>query len=438
MRISIFMEIPVPRPWEEDTERQAFQEHLEQVALADEIGLSTVWLTEHHFLEEYCHASAPEIFLAAASQRTQRIRLGHGIVHMPPNINHPARVAERISTLDLVSNGRVEFGTGESSSVAELGGFQVDPGKKREMWFEAMKVALGCMCDTPFAGFKGQFVDMPPRNVIPKPVQKPHPPVWIACTRRSTVTLAAQSGIGCLSFSHQGPEPFADIVAEYYSILESDACVPMARAVNANVLSTVGGMICTDSEEQGVKILGNRARFFGYGIGHYYLGDQHQPGATNLWEMYQKGMAEDTIPGSEERDRSLVGPPAKLRDYLGKFEEIGADEVMFLLPPVAHEDLMESLARFGRDVMPEFLERDELAAAKKAKRLEPIIEAAMARRPPDPVVDPEYEFGGIATAWESQAPVQEIVEAMSQVVIDPRYREEPNSPVEPNKLEERS
>jgi alkanesulfonate monooxygenase SsuD/methylene tetrahydromethanopterin reductase-like flavin-dependent oxidoreductase (luciferase family) len=423
MRISLFMEIPVPRPWTADSERQAFQEHLEQVELADKIGISTVWVTEHHFLEEYCHASAPEIFLAAASQRTERIRLGHGIMHLPPNINHPARVAERVATLDLVSNGRVEFGTGESSSVAELDGFQVDPGKKREMWTEAIQVVLGCMCDTPFAGFKGEFVDMPPRNVVPKPLQTPHPPVWIACTRRSTVGLAARSGIGCLSFSHQGPGPFKEIVDEYYSVLESSECVPLARAVNANVLSTVGGMICADTEDQAIAMLGNTARFFGYGIGHYYLGDQHKPGATDLWANYEKGMADDTIPGSVDRDRRLVGPPEKLRDYLKAFEDIGADEVMFLAPPIAHADLMASLEKFGRDVLPEFIERDEKAAQAKAKRLEPIIEAAMARRPPDPQVDPAYEFGGIAAAWDNQTPVSEIIEAMSQVQVDQKYAE---------------
>jgi alkanesulfonate monooxygenase SsuD/methylene tetrahydromethanopterin reductase-like flavin-dependent oxidoreductase (luciferase family) len=400
---------------------QAFHEHLEQLELADKIGLNTVWVTEHHFLEEYCHASAPEIFLAAASQRTSRIRLGFGIMHLPPGINHPARVAERIATLDLLSRGRVEFGTGESSSVAELGGFVIDPGKKREMWTEALQVALGCMCDTPFAGFSGDFVTMPPRNVVPKPLQKPHPPVWVACTSRRTVSVAALGGIGCLSFSHQGPEPFADIVREYYGLLESDECIPIARAMNPNVLSVSGGMICGPDDDRAARILGNTARFFNYGIGHYYLGDQHKPGVTNLRESYDKGMADDTIPGSRDQDLSMVGSPKKIREYFRAWEDTGADEVMFLLPPVRHEDLMDSLEHFGKHVLPEFLERDEIAAARKAQRMEPIVERAMARRPADPEVDPDYEFGGIASAWDTKAPVGEIVEAMSQVVVEEKY-----------------
>jgi len=158
------------------------------------------WLTEHHFLEEYCHSTAPEIFLAAASQRTKDIRLGFGIMHLPPAVNHPARVAERVSTLDLISNGRVEFGTGESSSVGELGGFGIDPADKRTMWEEALEVSIRCMIEEPFTGFKGQHIEMPPRNVVPKPLQKPHPPVWVACTRPASVQMAAQRGLVRVEF----------------------------------------------------------------------------------------------------------------------------------------------------------------------------------------------------------------------------------------------
>ncbi|MEY2476088.1 MAG: hypothetical protein QOG87_1403, partial [Actinomycetota bacterium] len=152
MKFGIFYEHQLPRPWEEDDERQLIQDALDQVELADKLGFDVVWEVEHHFLEEYSHSSAPEVFLAAASQRTKNIRLGHGIVQTPPAFNHPARVAERIATLDLVSNGRVEFGTGESSSEAELAGFGIDPMYKRDMWLEGLEVAIRCMTEAPFTG----------------------------------------------------------------------------------------------------------------------------------------------------------------------------------------------------------------------------------------------------------------------------------------------
>src|ERR1700731_735732 len=138
MRFGIFYEHQLPRPWSERSEADLLRDALEQVELADRVGLDYVWEVEHHFLEEYSHSSAPEVFLAAASQRTQRIRLGHGIVNVLPAVNHPARVAERIAPLDLLSGGRVEFGTGESSSAAELGGFLIEREHKREMWHQAL------------------------------------------------------------------------------------------------------------------------------------------------------------------------------------------------------------------------------------------------------------------------------------------------------------
>src|SRR5438093_9656356 len=130
MRFGLFYEHQMPRPWFEGDEERLLSNALEQVELADRLGLHSAWVVEHHFMEEYSHSSAPEVFLAAASQRTERIRLGHGIVQLPPAINHPARIAERVAMLDLVSGGRVEFGTGESSSSAELGGFLVDRERK--------------------------------------------------------------------------------------------------------------------------------------------------------------------------------------------------------------------------------------------------------------------------------------------------------------------
>src|SRR5205814_6290615 len=132
MRFGIFYEHQLPRPWLQSSETQLYREALEQIELADRLGIDYVWEVEHHFLEEYSHSSAPEVFLAAASQRTSNIRLGHGIVAALPGYNPPARVAERIATLDLVSNGRVEFGTGETSSDMELGGFGIDRASKRE------------------------------------------------------------------------------------------------------------------------------------------------------------------------------------------------------------------------------------------------------------------------------------------------------------------
>src|SRR5439155_25343509 len=149
MKFGIFYEHQLPRPWNDGAEVRLFQEALDQVELADRVGIDYAWEVEHHFLEEYSHSSAPEVFLAAASQRSKRIRLGHGIVLMPPAYNPPARVAERLATLDLVSGGRVDWGTGESASRAELEGFGIDPNERRAMWRETVEQVANMMVMDP-------------------------------------------------------------------------------------------------------------------------------------------------------------------------------------------------------------------------------------------------------------------------------------------------
>ncbi|MFZ0170101.1 MAG: LLM class flavin-dependent oxidoreductase, partial [Acidimicrobiales bacterium] len=286
MKFGIFYEHQLPRPWGEDSEQRLINDALEQIELADKLGIQYLWEVEHHFLEEYSHSSAPEVFLAAASQRTRQMRIGHGIIQTAPAYNHPARTAERVAMLDLVSNGRVEFGSGESSSEAELGGFRIDPGIKREAWLEGLEVAIRCMTETPFGGVEGRFVQMPPRNVIPKPVQRPHPPLWVACSRRDTILLAAEKGIGALSFAFIEPEDARKWVDDYESVLR-DRCVPVGLAVNPQV-ACVSPMMCAPDEDDAIARGLEGANFFGYSLAHFYVFGDHVPASTNVWEEFRE------------------------------------------------------------------------------------------------------------------------------------------------------
>ena len=311
MKFGIFHEHQVPRPWDDGDDRRVFAEALEEIELADRLGFDCVWLVEHHFLEEYSHSSAPEIFLAAASQRTQRIRLGHGIVQTLPAINHPARVAERIATLDVLSGGRVEFGTGEGSAATELDAFGVDPAKKRAMWEEGLRVALRCLTEAPFTGHAGEHVRMPPRNVVPKPEQRPHPPVWVACSRRDTIHLAAQKGIGALAFAFFDPEEARHWVDDYYGTL-ADEGVPIGDAVNAN-LAAVTSYFCHPDEEEAVRRGAEGVNFIGYSLGHYYVFGRHKPAQENLWADYRARRAEMGYDPD-------IGKPLAAMQFLGDIE----------------------------------------------------------------------------------------------------------------------
>ncbi|MFN3232946.1 MAG: LLM class flavin-dependent oxidoreductase [Alphaproteobacteria bacterium] len=377
MKFGIFYEHQLPRPWGPDSERNLIQEALDQVELADRLGIDYAWEVEHHFLEEYSHSSAPEVFLAACSQRTKNIRLGHGIMLMPPGYNHPARCAERIAMLDLVSNGRVEFGTGESSSLAELGGYGVAVDEKRDQWRETTEQVCNMMAMDPYPGFEGQYFSMPCRNVLPKPVQKPHPPLWVACSNRDTIRLAAKLGIGALTFAFIEPEEAKMWVDEYYSIIESDECVPIGHAVNANI-AAVTGFSCHPDQEEAHRRGADGFRFFTYGLGHHYIFGEHTPGRTDIWKLFEQNKEAMPPMGASNG----IGTPAHVRNHLLAMEDAGVDQMVFIQQggKNKHEHICESLELFAAEVMPEFKEREAAREAAKAERLAPAIERAMARK----------------------------------------------------------
>lgn len=169
-----------------------------------------MWAVEHHFLVEYAHSSAPEIFLAAISQLTTKVRLGHGVAIAPPPVNQPFRTAERIAALDIISNGRVEAGFGRGFSELEQRGFSMDPEISRDMALEVVKTLPDIWAPGEFPGKKTEFFDLPVRTVIPKPIQKPHPPMWWACTSPPSYELAGENNLGCLCFAFQPPEELTE------------------------------------------------------------------------------------------------------------------------------------------------------------------------------------------------------------------------------------
>jgi alkanesulfonate monooxygenase SsuD/methylene tetrahydromethanopterin reductase-like flavin-dependent oxidoreductase (luciferase family) len=376
MKFGIFYEHQLPRPWGEGEELKLFQDALDQVELADRIGIDYAWEVEHHFLEEYSHSSAPEVFLAACSQRTQRIRLGHGIVLMPSGYNHPARVAERIATLDLVSKGRVEFGTGESSSLAELGGFHVSVETKREQWREAVEQVANMLAMDPYPGYQGKYFEMPCRNVVPKPVQRPHPPLWVACSNRETIHLAARLGIGALTFAFVDPSEARRWVDDYYTTLKNE-CVPIGHSINPNV-AMVTGFSCHEDAEEAKRRGMDGLRFFGYALAHYYIFGEHTPGRTSVWERFEA--ARSGLP--EEGANRGIGTPDQLREHLRSFQEAGVDQVCFIQQGGRnrHEHICESLELFAQEVMPEFAEREQERERRKSEELAPYLEQAMARK----------------------------------------------------------
>ena len=377
MKFGLFYEHQVPRPWEPDSERRVLLDALEQVELADRLGIEHVWEVEHHFLEEYSHSPAPEVFLAACSQRTRQIRLGHGIALMPPGFNHPARVAERIAVLDLISGGRVEWGTGESTTALELGGFGIDPAQKQAMWQEATEQAANMLALTPYPGFRGQHFEMPCRNLVPKPYQRPHPPIWLACSRRESIQRAARLGLGVLAFAFVEPEQAGAWVKEYYEIIRSELCVPLAHTVNPNI-ALVSGFSLHEDEQEALRRGLEGFQFFGFSLGHMAIFGEHRPGRTDVWQRFQAAKGSLT----DNAGRGGIGTPAQVRDHLERYEAAGVDQVIFVQQcgKNRHDEICESLELFARELHPEFRRRDELRERRKREQLAPYVAAALARK----------------------------------------------------------
>jgi len=369
----------LPRPWTSESEHALLSDALDLAELSDQCGFDYVWGTEHHFLEEYSHSAAPEMFLAACSQRTRNVRLAHGIIQTPPNINHPARVAERIAVLDLISNGRCEFGMGSGATTTELGGFNVSQQEKKAMQIEGFRVAVRMMVEDPFTGFEGQYVKVPPRNVVPKPLQKPHPPLWMACSRRESILEAARLGLGALTFSFASPSEARQWVKDYYETIENE-CEPLGYAVNPNI-AIAAPFLCDRDQKRAEEVGAENYGFFVYGLGHYSFFGEHRPGKSDIWNDYKTSPKDAARP--EFTANHCIGTPKKLRESLREFEEAGIDQVVAVrqIGRLSLDMQCSSLQLFSQEVLPEFKERELANVRQRAERNARISEKAMARKP---------------------------------------------------------
>jgi len=353
MKFGVFYELQLARPWEPDSEWRLYHHALDELELADKLGYDYAWVVEHHFLEEYSHSSAPEVFLAAASQRTSRIRLGHGIMQL--TTNHPAKAVERISALDLLSNGRVEFGMGESASITELHPFGVRFRDKREIWEDAVRCAIPMFGDGGVE-YQGPHFDFPLRNVLPKPRQKPHPPLWTACSQIETIEYAGRRGLGALGFQFVSAEAAEAWVHAYYNAITNGLDRLCDYPVNPNI-ALVSMFMCAPTDEE-ARARADGATFFQFCLRYYNSADRRRPdpGEVNMWDEYSAW--KNANPEAAERALSggLIGSPETIRRKLRKFETSNIDQVILLNQAGrnTHEDISDSLELFAAEVMDEF------------------------------------------------------------------------------------
>ncbi|WP_428485368.1 LLM class flavin-dependent oxidoreductase [Rhodopila sp.] len=354
MKFGLFYELQCPRPWEVDTEHKLYQNALSQVELADRLGYHYAWEVEHHFLEEYSHSPQPEVFLAAASQRTKQIRLGHGIIQL--TTNHPARVAEKVACLDLVSNGRVEFGMGEGASITELGPFGRQMEDKQAVWEDGVRCVLPMFKDGGWE-YDGPYFKQPLRNVLPKPIQKPHPPLWVACSQLETIEMAGRCGIGALGFQFLSAEMAHAWVHAYYNSFVLRQKKLTDYQSNCNI-AMVSYFMCAKTDEE-ARRRADGVTFFQFSLAYYSSARNREraaPGTISLWDEYNAWKQANPELAYKALTGGLIGSPETIRRKLRRFQDSHVDQIILLnqAGKNSHAHICESLELFASEVMPEF------------------------------------------------------------------------------------
>jgi len=366
MKFGIFYEISVPRPWEQESEVTVYDRCLEQVRLADELGFEQVWAVEHHFLEEHSHCSAPDMFLTACAMQTKNIRLGNGIFVCVPEFNHPARLAERAATLDVLSHGRAEFGTGRSTTWSEVEGFRASPEDTKKSWDEYVRVIPQMWMQERF-GFEGQYFSMPKRAVLPKPYQKPHPPMWVSVTSPGTEIDAAERGLGGLFLTFGGYGQQEERIATYRNRIVD--CEPVGAFVN-NQVALVNFLFCHEDAKIGAEKGQRLANTYTYVAGQILsvrevFPTQSYPSGAPQWKLRAQLTGAGGDSPAKVPEGLCVGDPASIIEAIKGWEAIGVDRINFLLnvvETIPQEEVLASMRLFAKEVMPHFREKAAVPA----------------------------------------------------------------------------
>lgn len=359
-----------------DSEQRCFHEIVEQAVYAEEMGFDTVWAVEHTALTQYAHMSAPETFLAFLAGRTTRLGIGHGVVCLPPAMNHPVKVAERIATLDILSNGRVHFGMGKGGTQQEAGTFGYELSELQPMIDESMYLIPKIMTQDEIE-HDGEYIKIPRRPIHPKPYQDPHPPLYYACTREATLQLAGDRGIGALVLGFSGPDEIARKNAIYREHFRNRKPEDQVGFRPTEHLAAFCAAIVLEDRDEARRIGLRGQRFFAEAIAHWYQGGpkptvDEDLTADDQQAILEKEKAELVTYLSEEKiaigdehtsnytvANDAYGTPEDCIRYVTRLQEAGADEVLFLfqMGGVPHSAIMETIRNIGEKVIPHFRDK---------------------------------------------------------------------------------
>ena len=330
---------------------ERYWEMIEEVALADRLGFSCWGTSEQHFSPPRFAVAAPEVLYGAVAQHTERIRL-RIMCAVLLAWNHPILVAERMATLDIVSKGRAELGTARSNNIYTLDAFGVDPAATREQWADSMEVIVKAFSDDVLE-HDGPVWKIPPREIVPKPVQKPHPPLSVAASSVQSHMMAGERGIGALCFeSYFGFEYLQDCINGYREGLAKGTQMGPLRTEHMGLY--VATAFCAETREEACRIAHDVA------MGYYqFLVDIYVPlGKRDSYE-YLDDKLQRLVDHREDFDYLLtetpsimIGTPDDFIERIERLEDMGVEEILMRIDGVSHDDIMKSFELIGREVIP--------------------------------------------------------------------------------------
>ena len=359
MKFGLMTQIQMPRPWGPNPEVQAYASAIAQAEAADQLGFGYYWITEQHFFLEIGHSACPDMLLSAISQRTSRIRLGFSVVLM--TVNNPFAIAERVATLDALSNGRVDFGMGRGSTHYMVEAFGVDRETERARSDEATKAVMRMFQEDPFTGFKGTYFDLPQRHVLPHVVQKPHPPLWVAASNLSSYERAGRQGCGVIGVTRNSISETRDAIKAYREAIRSPDRSQFIGAYPNEQVAGFALACCHEDDRTGRDLACAAAR--------WYNGDNNSPlnpvrfatagGVEAVVDKFRSRSNEQLI----EDGMAVGGDPDTVSRVVEKWAEAGMDQMIFLLQAgrMTHDQVMRSIELIGEKVIPRFASKAEAA-----------------------------------------------------------------------------
>ncbi len=352
MKFGLMTQIQMPRPWTDVSEREAYWNGLDQAVAAEEAGFEYFWITEQHFFSEIGHASCPDMFLAALSQRTKKMRLGFGVFLLP--VHHPFYVAERVATLDVLSNGRVEFGTGRGTSPYMIDALGFDPADGREVGRETLEAVMLMLTNDHFPGYKSKHFDLPARTVLPRPIQRPHPPLWVAASNFETFEHAGRQGMGVIGVTRNTPAETKPHIDTYRKAIRSGDRSGFIGAEPNDQVGAFAIACCHENDRIGRDIACAAARWY-YGDNDAELNSVRFASGGGVDAVKQKirALSDDELINS---GMAIGGNADTISRQVELWADAGLDQMIFMLQVgnTTHDQVLRALELIGEKVVPRF------------------------------------------------------------------------------------